>query len=219
MRKNWHSQTKMFIKCAKTCTHKPDLLPSLVLYFFLCAVAFFFLFLSSKYRASYTLCFCLHTTRSAYRKLGVLKRLSPRTPVLALTATATDMVVKDIIKSLGLANTNIVRTTFDRPNLFLEVSIKVSIPVHGFKSYPQLFYLVFSLYFLLEVVLWFVYTIVKSICGQSVGGSVSSWLVSAARRRSLVRRFKKPGEGYKLSKSRNRFLFYNFYTELFIFFS
>uniref|UniRef100_UPI00398EF587 bifunctional 3'-5' exonuclease/ATP-dependent helicase WRN isoform X2 n=1 Tax=Pristiophorus japonicus TaxID=55135 RepID=UPI00398EF587 len=65
-----------------------------------------------------------HDFRNSYRKLGALKSFLPQIPVIALTATASPSVRCDIIESLKLENPRVVCTTFDRPNLYLEVGSK-----------------------------------------------------------------------------------------------
>ena len=45
-------------------------------------------------------------------------------PILAVTATATNIVGKDICKVLGFKNDEPIKTSFDRPNLYLEVHQK-----------------------------------------------------------------------------------------------
>lgn len=55
--------------------------------------------------------------RPAYRQLNIIRDIIPNTPILALTATATDKVRHDIRSSLGLVNPREIITTFDRPNL------------------------------------------------------------------------------------------------------
>ncbi|XP_053556112.1 bifunctional 3'-5' exonuclease/ATP-dependent helicase WRN [Bombina bombina] len=67
-----------------------------------------------------------HDFRSAYRNLGSLKRMLPLVPIVALTATASPSIREDISSSLSLRNPQITCTSFDRPNLYLEVGRKTS---------------------------------------------------------------------------------------------
>jgi len=60
-----------------------------------------------------------HDFRPAYRTLAGLKRRFPRVPVLALTATATQAVVDDIISQLAMTRPMVFRGSFYRPNLHL----------------------------------------------------------------------------------------------------
>jgi ATP-dependent DNA helicase RecQ len=60
-----------------------------------------------------------HDFRPAYRRLRNLKADIGGAPVLALTATATRPVVRDIIRELGMLRPVVVRGTFFRPNLRL----------------------------------------------------------------------------------------------------
>ncbi|KAG7476943.1 hypothetical protein MATL_G00088070 [Megalops atlanticus] len=62
-----------------------------------------------------------HDFRGAYRSLGNLKTRLPEVPILALTATASPSIRDDIVQSLRLLQPVVTCTTFDRPNLFLEV--------------------------------------------------------------------------------------------------
>ena len=59
--------------------------------------------------------------RPAYLKIKELRRLIPDTPVLALTASATPQVAKDIMVQLEFAEPNILQTSFLRPNLSYSV--------------------------------------------------------------------------------------------------
>ena len=59
--------------------------------------------------------------RPAYLKIKELRRLIPDTPVLALTASATPQVAKDIMEQLEFAEPNILQTSFLRPNLSYSV--------------------------------------------------------------------------------------------------
>lgn len=58
-----------------------------------------------------------HDFRPDYRKLSVLKRQFPATPITALTATATDLVQQDVIKTLALRDAIIFKGSFNRSNL------------------------------------------------------------------------------------------------------
>ena len=55
--------------------------------------------------------------RPAYLRIGELRKELPEVPVLALTATATPRVVKDIQEKLGFRKNNVFRMSFARPNL------------------------------------------------------------------------------------------------------
>ena len=58
-----------------------------------------------------------HDFRPAYRRIGDLRSLFPGVPVLALTATATPAVVKDIQEQLGFKELNCHSMSFGRNNL------------------------------------------------------------------------------------------------------
>jgi ATP-dependent DNA helicase RecQ len=60
-----------------------------------------------------------HDFRPAYRNLAGLKQRFPKTPVLALTATATREVVDDIAVQLGMQRPALFRGSFLRKNLKL----------------------------------------------------------------------------------------------------
>jgi ATP-dependent DNA helicase RecQ len=62
-----------------------------------------------------------HDFRPAYLAIGAAVAALGRPPVLALTATATDEVVADIGKQLGLADLNVINTGMYRPNLYYRV--------------------------------------------------------------------------------------------------
>ena len=55
--------------------------------------------------------------RPAYLKIAEIRELLPGVPVLALTATATPEVVKDIQSRLNLREENVFRMSFERKNL------------------------------------------------------------------------------------------------------
>ncbi|KAK8921144.1 ATP-dependent DNA helicase Q-like 3 [Platanthera zijinensis] len=65
-----------------------------------------------------------HDFRPAYRKLSSLRDHVPGVPIIALTATAVPKVQEDVVKSLQLLNPLILRTSFNRPNIFYEVRFK-----------------------------------------------------------------------------------------------
>ncbi len=72
-----------------------------------------------------------HDFRPEYRKLNNLKKYFPNIPIIALTATATERVREDIVKSLGLTNPLIHIGSFNRPNLYYEVKQKNSRSYHA----------------------------------------------------------------------------------------
>ena len=60
-----------------------------------------------------------HDFRPAYRTLSGLKRRFPRVPVLALTATATPSVTRDIVEQLAMGRPEVFKGSFFRQNLRL----------------------------------------------------------------------------------------------------
>ena len=65
--------------------------------------------------------------RKSYRDLNFLKEILPNVPILALTATATTVVCEDICKVLNLKIKEPIKTSFDRPNLYLKVNKKINL--------------------------------------------------------------------------------------------
>ncbi|CAA0397615.1 unnamed protein product [Arabidopsis thaliana] len=65
-----------------------------------------------------------HDFRPSYRQLSTLRDSLADVPVLALTATAAPKVQKDVIDSLNLRNPLVLKSSFNRPNIFYEVRYK-----------------------------------------------------------------------------------------------
>jgi ATP-dependent DNA helicase RecQ len=62
-----------------------------------------------------------HDFRPDYRNLKNFRKIFPQTPLIALTATATEKVKNDIVAQLTLHNPKIFISSFDRPNLSYRV--------------------------------------------------------------------------------------------------
>ena len=58
-----------------------------------------------------------HDFRPAYRNIKILRILCPQTAIIALTATATKHVIKDIGEQLGFLNYKVFKSSFFRSNL------------------------------------------------------------------------------------------------------
>ncbi|MDO9275083.1 MAG: ATP-dependent DNA helicase RecQ, partial [Lutibacter sp.] len=65
-----------------------------------------------------------HDFRPEYRNLRNIIQKIDNVPLIGLTATATQKVQDDIIKTLGMSNANTFKASFNRPNLFYEVRPK-----------------------------------------------------------------------------------------------
>ncbi len=61
-----------------------------------------------------------HDFRPEYSQLGYVREKLGKPPTIALTATATGDVRKDIVRQIGLSEPKIYVTGFDRPNLLYE---------------------------------------------------------------------------------------------------
>ena len=62
-----------------------------------------------------------HDFRPAYRKINKIRSIFPSLPVLALTASATPMVVQDIQSELVFKEPKVFRQSFKRPNLAYKI--------------------------------------------------------------------------------------------------
>ncbi len=66
-----------------------------------------------------------HDFRPEYRRLRpIINSIDPKAPIIALTATATVKVQKDIMKNLDIMDAKVFKSSFDRPNLYYEVRPK-----------------------------------------------------------------------------------------------
>ncbi|WP_397446451.1 RecQ family ATP-dependent DNA helicase [Polaribacter sp. R77954] len=65
-----------------------------------------------------------HDFRPEYRNLKHIIRAIDNVPVICLTATATEKVQEDILKTLGITDANRFKASFNRANLFYEVRPK-----------------------------------------------------------------------------------------------
>lgn len=68
-----------------------------------------------------------HSFRIEYRKLSLFKHYFPHHPIIALTATATLDVEKDIQMQLAMHKPTLIKGSFDRPNLTISVHSKVNL--------------------------------------------------------------------------------------------
>ncbi len=65
-----------------------------------------------------------HDFRPEYRKIRQMINQIGSSTVIALTATATDKVKSDILKTLGITDAKVFKSSFNRPNLYYEVRPK-----------------------------------------------------------------------------------------------
>src|SRR5664280_1872802 len=65
-----------------------------------------------------------HDFRPEYRRIRPIIDMIGRSPIIALTATATPKVQHDIQKNLNILDADIFKSSFNRPNLYYEVKSK-----------------------------------------------------------------------------------------------
>ncbi|ESZ99276.1 hypothetical protein SBOR_0317 [Sclerotinia borealis F-4128] len=65
-----------------------------------------------------------HDFRPDYKSLHTLRQRYPGVPFIALTATATERVKKDVIHNLGMHDCEQLKQSFNRPNIYYEVRQK-----------------------------------------------------------------------------------------------
>jgi ATP-dependent DNA helicase RecQ len=67
-----------------------------------------------------------HDFRPEYRRLKeMMEQINANVPIIALTATATPKVQRDIVTNLGLRDPQVFVSSFNRPNLYYEIRPKV----------------------------------------------------------------------------------------------
>ena len=88
-----------------------------------------------------------HDFRPEYRNLRTIIQNIGNLPVIGLTATATEKVQEDILKTLGISDANTFKASFNRPNLFYDVRPKTKDIysdmirfVHGYKGKSGVIY-------------------------------------------------------------------------------
>jgi ATP-dependent DNA helicase RecQ len=65
-----------------------------------------------------------HDFRPEYRRIRPIIDTIGRSPIIALTATATPKVQHDIQKNLGITEAGVFKSSFNRPNLYYEIKSK-----------------------------------------------------------------------------------------------
>jgi len=67
-----------------------------------------------------------HDFRPEYRNLRAIIQKIDNVPIIGLTATATEKVQEDILKTLGMNHAKTFKASFNRPNLFYDVRSKTA---------------------------------------------------------------------------------------------
>ena len=65
--------------------------------------------------------------RPSFRKLSCIRECNQQIPIMALTASATPRVGKDVISCLRMRNPFVSQSTFDRTNIAISCKVKVSL--------------------------------------------------------------------------------------------
>lgn len=78
-----------------------------------------------------------HDFRPEYRRIRPIIEEIGRSPIIALTATATPKVQHDIQKNLGIVDADIFKSSFYRPNLYYEVRPKLDVDKQIIKFIKQ----------------------------------------------------------------------------------
>ncbi|MBO7462067.1 MAG: DNA helicase RecQ [Bacteroidales bacterium] len=78
-----------------------------------------------------------HDFRPEYRRIRPIIEEIGRSPIIALTATATPKVQHDIQKNLGITDADIFKSSFYRPNLYYEVRPKIDVDKQIIKFIKQ----------------------------------------------------------------------------------
>lgn len=76
-----------------------------------------------------------HDFRPDYQGMGFFKKKFPKTPLMALTATANEKVIKDIIYNLNMKDPVFLKQSFNRSNLFYEIKWKGANHLEWIKDY------------------------------------------------------------------------------------
>ena len=78
-----------------------------------------------------------HDFRPEYRNLKHIIKAIDNVPIIGLTATATEKVQEDILKTLGISDANRFKASFNRANLFYEVRPKTKEVEKRLKKSPK----------------------------------------------------------------------------------
>ncbi len=68
-----------------------------------------------------------HDFRPEYRHIRATVELIGRAPIIALTSTATPKVQGDILRTLGITDAKVFKSSFNRPNLYYEIRDKSNV--------------------------------------------------------------------------------------------